>query len=115
MAQKPDIDMKFLRVGWKTILGLPVAAMCIAMVFLMLRHRTKNDEKLIRKFLRRMESYGYTKKRAEGLEEFVSRIEPEDVRFRATQFVQEFQKLFYRDQAFGKEDILRMEGHLREI
>lgn len=115
MAKTPDIELESLRTRWKTILAVPSAAASLVLLFLLLRNRARNDERLIRMFLKRMESYGYTRRRAEGLEEFVSRIEPKDRRLRAMQFVQEFQKLFYRDQVFGREEIERMEGRIREI
>ncbi|WP_457627192.1 transglutaminase family protein [Persephonella sp.] len=54
-------------------------------------------ERLLSKFYRKMNKYGYVKRPNEGLEEFVDRIGDVQLKQRAIRFVKEFERYYYTD------------------
>ena len=85
------------------------------LIYILLSKRKGQTDKLISKFIAKMRRHGYSKGEGEGLEEFVSKIDKEDLKDRAYEFVTDFEKLYYKDIPFTKEDIKRLENRLREI
>ncbi|MBA4416547.1 MAG: hypothetical protein C0392_01355 [Syntrophus sp. (in: bacteria)] len=80
------------------------------------RRRQKSPEKrILVKFLRKMERLGYRKEASQGLEEFVSSIEDNQVRLQAFEFVKEFEALYFKDKRFITEDINRLNGLIKAI
>jgi len=77
--------------------------------------RKERHERLVSKFLKRMAFRGFQKRESEGLEEFVARIDREDLRIKAKGFVNEFQKVFYKDRKFSKQQIEHLENHIRSL
>jgi hypothetical protein len=61
------------------------------------------EKKVLKKFYRKMEKLGYKKRGNEGLEEFVDRIDREDIKEKAMIFVKEFERLFYTDKRFDRQ------------
>ncbi len=76
--------------------------------------RQRREERLLAGFLRRMAAHGYTKFPHEGLEEFLERIDRDDLRARARPFVEDFQQVYYRDREFTRKTVqglrLRLKG-----
>ena len=62
-----------------------------------------------------MAAYGYEKDEHEGLEEFINRVDREDIRNRARIFVEDFEQLYYRDREFSRETIRRLKHHITRI
>jgi transglutaminase-like putative cysteine protease len=105
--------------NWLTVvkyglaLGLP--ALIAWTIYWIARHRRSSGERLVLKFLARMARHGYRKGRAEGLEEFVSRVSDEQLRAQANEFVERFEGIFYRDRAFTKEDMEALEEQIARL
>ncbi len=78
-------------------------------------YKLKDEEKLIRNFLKILESKGYRKEIGEGLEEFVMKIREENLRNKAIEFVKAFENLYYRDTPFTKEKIKELEEILNKL
>jgi protein-glutamine gamma-glutamyltransferase len=70
--------------------------------------RETEEKKLLSTFLNKMEKHGYKKKESQGLEEFVLTISDDKMRIYSLEFVMEFEKHFYRDQAFNKNNVREM-------
>jgi hypothetical protein len=62
-----------------------------------------------------MAAYGYEKQWSEGLEEFVDRVDREELRDRARSFVDDFEQVYYRDREFTRETIRRLKAHIKRI
>jgi len=77
--------------------------------------RQRREERLLAGFLRRMAAHGYTKFPHEGLEEFLERVDREDLRARARPFVEDFQQVYYRDQEFTRKTIEGLRLHLKGL
>lgn len=83
-------------------------AVIILTVYFAVFRRKPADEKILYDFLKRMERNGYSKRRSEGLEEFVSRIKDEGIREKASGFVREFEGYYYRDRRLSREDLRKL-------
>lgn len=100
----------------KKILPAAGVLLVVAALFLLYFIPGKNlEERLISRFLRKMAGRGYEKKRTEGLEEFISCIDEEPLRLKATAFVEEFQSIYYRDYRLTKEQYSALANRIREI
>ncbi len=77
--------------------------------------RQRREERLLAGFLRRMAAHGYTKFPHEGLEEFLERIDREDLRARARPFVEDFQQVYYRDREFTRKTIQGLRVRLKGL
>ena len=58
--------------------------------------KLKDEEKLMKEFLKILEEKGYKKKETEGLEEFVSKIKDNKLKVEALNFVKIFEKIFIK-------------------
>ncbi|MGV8075511.1 MAG: transglutaminaseTgpA domain-containing protein [Syntrophobacteraceae bacterium] len=111
-------DFKFDRslTEYKKYASALFAAVILAfLIYYLSRCVRTRHEKLMSRFLKRMDSYGYEKGCSEGLEEFVARIDREDLRDAALIFVTEFQKIYYKDLAFTNDDVKRLEASLKNL
>lgn len=116
--QGKDFKFDLKAVGFKKYMraGLGLALIGLAVAGGMgIRKRKERHERLLSRFLRRLASRGYKRKRGEGLEELVSRIEQKDLRIRAGIFVEEFQQVFYRDGKFSRRQIEHLENQIRSL
>lgn len=108
-----------LKTGKETLIRyLPELAVVILLggiAFGLLRPRKSAEARIIERFASKMASLGYRKREAEGLEEFLGRIEDADVRRKAHLFVDEFQQLFYRDCTFDRERVDHLERRIDDI
>ncbi len=71
--------------------------------FLLVQRRKGASEDILRLFLKKAGKLGYIKMKSEGLEEFVMKIEDADKRERASLFVKEFEKYYFRDEELNPE------------
>lgn len=83
-------------------------ALSLLAIFIFTSHRKTPEEKILNAFLRRMGKYGYKKARTEGLEEFVSKINEGHLKEKALTFVKEFERYYYKDLKFTKDDVRRL-------
>lgn len=98
------------------ILGTLATGIAVAILFFRFFSRRKSEEeRLVEGFTRKMGRYGYERKPHEGLEEFLARIDREDLRVSATIFIAEFQRKFYRDEKFTREEIKRLRTYLHSL
>ena len=77
--------------------------------------RTSVEKRLLERFLRRMARHGYLRKQSEGLEEFVSKIADEDLQERASAFVKEFERHYYKDRLLSKETLSALVQTIRRL
>ena len=75
-----------------------VLVVFIMFIFLVVKIRLESyEERLIKKFNKKMERLGYKRRENEGFEEFAERINDEKLRKKVLTFVKEFEKIFYTD------------------
>ncbi|MCU4138943.1 MAG: Transglutaminase-like enzyme [Thermodesulfobacteria bacterium] len=77
--------------------------------------RLKDEEKLMKEFLKILEEKGYKKKETEGLEEFVSKIKDKKLKVEALNFVKIFEKIYYKDKPFTKERLNELKNIINRI
>ncbi len=112
---RPDLDI--IRMRDLSVLLAPyaaIAAAIAALVALMLRRiACRPEQMLISRFFCKMRKRGYIRSRGEGLEEFSSRISEPELKIRATEFVSEFQDIYYRDRKLGAYETKRLKSLIR--
>ncbi len=86
-------------------IGLVVAVAAVFAGYAILSGKGSPETKLVAVFQKKMESFGYMRKGSQGLEEFAESIKDERLREPALRFVKEFERIYYRDRRFGKEEI----------
>ena len=91
-----------------------VAVSVLYTFFVFIQRRRAASEYILRLFLKKAGKLGYVKKKSEGLEEFVMKIEDADKRERAFLFVKEFEKYYFRDQEI-KPETRRQLKHLIKV
>jgi hypothetical protein len=94
------------------IVLLPLAVIFIRSFFL---NKKTKEMKILSRFLRVMEQAGYKKTNSQGLEEFVASLKNEELRAGAFRFVTVFEKFYYTDMKFGKEDVKNLETILNDL
>ena len=77
--------------------------------------RLKDEEKLMKDFLKILEEKGYKKKETEGLEEFVSKIKDKKLKVEALNFVKIFEKIYYKDEPFTKERLNELKNIINRL
>jgi hypothetical protein len=111
--KKPSVSLTFNRkvtLKYGIILFFITAAvLTMRYVIFKVNERGTAEEKLLLKFLIKMERQGYKKIESQGLEEFVSTISDDEIKRHSMKFIKEFEKLFYRDQTFKKSNIRDLE------
>ena len=85
------------------------------LLYALIKNHKNREERVIAKFLHRMSAYGYEREENEGLEEFINRVDKEDIRNRARIFVEDFENIYYRDREFSRETIRRLKNHITRI
>lgn len=115
--QKPDVQIGLAKHQIKRYLPyLLAAAPVFLLIYVLYRAvRRRPHEKLMAKFESRMSQLGYQRKRSEGLEEFVARIEDRGVRVKAAQFVDQFESVYYRDLDFSTDQMQALQRRLNEL
>jgi len=73
------------------------------------------EEKILAIFYKKMEKLGFKKKKSEGLEEFLQKIENGKIKESLTNFVFKFEELYYKDKKIGKEDYIALKRILSEV
>ena len=110
--RKLHLDLNFVR-NYLAVFGL-LTALSLFLYTLITKYK-KREARIIARFLHRMAAYGYEKQPHEGLEEFVHRIDREDLRDRARGFVEDFEQVYYRDREFTGETIQRLRARVKRL
>ena len=114
--QRPQIDFASAKENLLRILPfITFAAAIIAFSYFLIFKRRHYEDRIVSLFFKKMRKLGYEKNKAEGLEEFARRIVSPDIRDKASFFVQEFEKYFYRDKKLRREDFLRLKAMLKDL
>jgi hypothetical protein len=114
--KRPAFNFKLGREGF--IRYSPVICFAVSALytfFVLLERRKAPAEHLLRLFLRKAGKLGYVKMKSEGLEEFVMRIGEADKRERASLFVKEFEKYYFRDEEIKPETSRRLKHLIKVI
>ncbi|TAN45380.1 MAG: DUF3488 domain-containing protein [Nitrospirae bacterium] len=106
MDKKTLAELGLFIIAVPAVLGLLLA--------LLRRKRQTIEEGLLSRFLSVMERHGYKKGRAEGLEEFISKIADNGIRESAAMFVSKFQRFYYRDMKIGKDELKKLDDIIVE-
>ncbi|WP_420266525.1 transglutaminaseTgpA domain-containing protein [Candidatus Magnetominusculus dajiuhuensis] len=103
----------------KTTATLIAAALALILLIIILRliyfNNTPQEKRLLEGFLKRLSNLGFDKKQSDGLEEFIATITDDGLRRRAGMFAVEFEKIYYRDERFTKEQIKRLRAILKTL
>jgi len=87
------------------------------LVFLLMRFLKKDyiEKRLLSTFLKKMKKKGFIKEHSQGLEEFVYSIKPGELNNDVFMFVSEFEKLYYQDKPFARDDVKRLKSILKKV
>ncbi|MBF0486601.1 MAG: DUF3488 domain-containing transglutaminase family protein [Nitrospirae bacterium] len=103
----------------KTHTSAIAAALAIILLIIALRliyfNNTPQEKRLLESFLKRLSNLGFDKKQSDGLEEFIATITDDGLRRGAGMFAEEFEKIYYRDERFTKEQIKRLRAMLKTL
>ncbi len=112
--RKPEIKLFINKEKLIKYLVIPaVLSLSVFMLYVLISGRKTEEERLIALFLKKMERHGYKKGKSEGLEEFVAGMREEDLKQSAHRFVEEFERHYYKDRKFTKEEIKRLKSMLK--
>lgn len=104
-VRKPRIDLKLP----KKDLFIYASALFIIVplayvIYLLLAKKKSAEEKIIEKFLERMKKAGYERHKAEGLEEFIAKVQDDVLREKSQRFVKEFEEIYYKDRKLTRQE-----------
>lgn len=116
--KNPGLDID-LSVGKKSagsfiIILIPIILVLI-ITYRVITHKTPAEIKIIRKFHKRMRKHGYERGHSEGLDEFLLRIDDEQIRRKAAAFVTDFNEIYYKDQGFTRPVIKSLSKKIKAI
>lgn len=109
---RPSIDTTFTR---NHLMGVGLLITLCVFLYSLISKYQRPERRIISRFLDRMAAYGYEKKPHEGLEEFINRLDREDIKDRARIFVEDFEQLYYRDRLFTRETIRRLRTQIKRL
>lgn len=113
--KKPAIKISVNKTeALKYLIALSAAFSLLCIIYVLVFRRRPYEERLIAAFLREMEKHGYKKNKAEGLEEFIAKIDNAALRTKAGVFVSEFERLYYRDKKITRDDMRRLKKMLNK-
>ncbi|MGB9822105.1 transglutaminaseTgpA domain-containing protein [Thermodesulfovibrio sp.] len=70
---------------------------------------------LLNRFFSIMEKKGFERKKYEGLEEFVSKIDNSEIKLKAEKFVKEYEKIYFKDREISKEEHKKLKALFEEL
>ncbi|HPB33236.1 MAG TPA: DUF3488 and transglutaminase-like domain-containing protein [Caldisericia bacterium] len=112
--KKPEIKIS---INLKKLSNLILVSLLV-IFFLFFRvffKKRSYEEKILAIFYKKMEKLGFKKKKSEGLEEFLQKIENSKIKESLTNFVFKFEELYYKDKKIGKEDYIVLKQILSEV
>ncbi len=112
--KKPEIKIS---INLKKLSNLILVSLLV-IFFLFFRvffKKRSYEEKILTIFYKKMEKLGFKKKKNEGLEEFLQKIENSKIKESLTNFVFKFEELYYKDKKIGKEDYIALKQILSGV
>ena len=95
---------------------LALLVICSALFYAVRLLRTRSPEiVLLNEFLRAMKRNGYSKHKSEGLSEFLARVDDSALRAAAGPFVQEFEKIYFKDTPLDALTRRLLKGYINDI
>jgi len=116
--RKPRGGLSFFRGSFGSAPYLGVFIVAGALWFFLRDFRMKRlpvEDRILGRFLKKMEKKGYKKRPYQGLEEFAASVGDEKVRLPALRFVCEFEDLYYRDLKADRDRIQRFVSLIKSI
>ncbi|MBF0343882.1 MAG: DUF3488 domain-containing transglutaminase family protein [Nitrospirae bacterium] len=110
------IKLSFRR--WKPVVVVVIIVIISVLLLRFYRvvfRRRPVEARLIERFSKILKGYGYERLSFQGLEEFVQTIREEELRRSARAFVLEFEKLYYKDKVFTKDNIRQLKAQLLSV
>lgn len=107
--KKPSFAFSFHR--WKALKYFGLFILGLALVTLawsLIATLRSSEERIMGDFMKKLKDAGYTKERSQGLEEFLSAIADENLRYKALEFAKEFENIYYRDRRFTADDLKKL-------
>ncbi|MGC8938340.1 MAG: transglutaminaseTgpA domain-containing protein, partial [Thermodesulfovibrio sp.] len=83
--------------------------------FLKIYQYSNKKRDLLNRFFSIMEKKGFERKKYEGLEEFVSKIDNSEIKLKAEKFVKEYEKIYFKDREISKEEHKKLKALLEEL
>ena len=115
VIQRPLIDLTSVKTYAADASVVLIAFMAAGTLCLVLIKRKAPEKRIIDKFMNIMRKKGYERSRAEGLREFTGKVDDEQLREKASEFVDAFEGLYYRDRRMTGEDLLRLKRLLDDL
>lgn len=114
--RRPSFSLHLDKGSWIAFTGLPIIAIGVLFgSYLLLVRRKRREQRMLALFLKKMEKQGYKKRVSEGLEEFISSIPDPEIRKKADPFVKEFDRLYFTDHRFDRDDVKRLRSLIRML
>ena len=112
--KKPEIKIS---INLKKLSNLILVSLLVIFLlfFRVFFKKRSYEEKILTIFYKKMEKLGFKKKKSEGLEEFLQKIENSKIKESLTNFVFKFEELYYKDKKIGKEDYIALKRILSEV
>lgn len=114
--KKPGFNFSLKKTGvvrWLLFSCLLAGAFYVVRV--VVHGRKSRSEHILSLFLRKTSKLGYFKMKSEGLEEFLMKIDDMDKREKASLFVKEFERYYFRDEAIKAETSKRLKNLIKAI
>jgi len=114
--RKPSLHLSIQKRQF--VISLIFIALAVLVAFTIkspLLNRKTEEMKILSRFLTSMERTGYKKAASQGLEEFVSFVEDEELKARAHHFVADFEKIFYKDKKLSRPEIKNLKNIIEAI
>jgi transglutaminase-like putative cysteine protease len=114
--RKPSLHLSIQKRQFVISLIFIVLAVLVAFAIKPLLLNKKTEEmKMVSRFLKSMERAGYKKTASQGLEEFVSFVEDEELKATAQHFVADFEEIFYKDKKLNRQEIKNLKNIIEAI
>lgn len=106
--KKPEIKISINLKRLVTIFIIPISIVAFLILLIFSYKKISYEERLLNIFYKKMRNHGFEKKRNEGLEEFVKRINNMEISEKAKNFILKFQEYYYKDIKIEKDDYLNL-------
>lgn len=98
----------------KKILLILLATGSLYVFFKIYQYFNKKRD-LLNRFFSIMKKQGFERKKHEGLEEFISKIDNSEIKLKAEKFVKEYEKIYFKDKKITKEEHRKLKVLLEQL
>ncbi|MBF0592447.1 MAG: DUF3488 domain-containing transglutaminase family protein [Nitrospirae bacterium] len=116
-----SIRLKGVDLSFRRFKPAVVVVVIVAVIFILFKlyrlvlNRRPVEVRLIARFTAVLKGYGYERLSSQGLEEFVLTIQEDGLRSAAGAFVLDFERIYYKDKPFTRDDIKHLNAQLSQI